>query len=265
MSKILHIVLDGCRPDGLAQADTPHLDALWQAGAYSWRSRSIMPSITLPCHTSMFRSILPDKHGITENVYVPTAGQFPSVIDVAADKGLHTAMFYSWGELRDLCAPASLRMSWLRNAQYGQDNDRLTARAAAAYLTAEQPDYCFLYLGDVDIFGHLFRWMSPDYLQAIEQNDRAIGELLDTLDAAGLRDSYTLLVQSDHGGHDNTHGTELPEDMTPIWFMHGPGIKRGHEIHADFDLRATAATIAHMLNLTPPDVWDGQPVYDAFA
>ncbi|MBZ0296094.1 MAG: alkaline phosphatase family protein [Anaerolineae bacterium] len=264
MSKVLHIVLDGCRPDGLAQATTPHLDSLWQTGAYSWRSQSIMPSISLPCHTSMFRAILPEKHGITENLYVPTAGQFPSVIDVAADKGLHTAMFYSWGELRDLAAPPSLHMSWCRNAHYGQDNDRLTAQAAADYLTAHQPDYCFLYLGDVDIFGHLFGWMSPDYLHAIEMNDRAVGELLSQLEAAGLRDQYTILVQSDHGGHEKTHGTDSPEDMTPIWFISGPGIKRGHEIQADFDLRATAATIAQVLDLTRPDVWDGQPVYDAF-
>lgn len=264
MPKVLHIVMDGCRPDGLAQARTPHLDSLWQTGAYSWRSRSIMPSITLPCHSSMFRSVLPEKHGIIENIHQPSANAFPSIIDVAFTNKRHTAMFTSWGELRDLAEPPHVNMHWCRNGIYGQNNDILTTRVAADYLLSQQPDYCFLYMGDVDIFGHLFGWMSPDYLSAIEMNDRAIGYLLDMLDTARLREEYVILVQSDHGGHDKTHGTEMPEDMTPIWFINGPGVKTGHEIQTTFDLRATAATIAHVLGLPRPDVWDGEPVYDAF-
>lgn len=262
--KLLHIVIDGCRPDGLAQADTPHLDALWRTGAYSWRAQSIMPSISLPCHTSMFRGVLPDKHGITKNVYNPAADAFPSIIDMAYKKGLHTAMFTSWGELRDLAAPPNLNMCWLRNPVYGEENDSHTVRAAIEYLWTQLPDYCFLYLGDVDISGHGWGWMSPEYIRAIEINDQLVGQVIAALENAGIRDKYAFLVQSDHGGHDTDHGTDSAEDMTTIWFMQGQGIKRGHELEADFDLRATPPTIAHLLNIDRPPEWDSAPVYDAF-
>jgi predicted AlkP superfamily pyrophosphatase or phosphodiesterase len=264
MPRLLHIVIDGCRPDGLAQASTPHLDSLWHNGAYSWRAQSVMPSISLPCHTSMFRGVSPARHGITTNVYNPAAGAFPSVIDLAHAHRLHTAMFTSWGELRDLAAPPSLQLCWLRNPIYGEDNDTFTVQAALPYLTAQQPDYCFLYLGDVDIAGHGHGWMSAEYLRTIEANDRLIGQALGALESAGLRDDYVILVQSDHGGHDTDHGTDMPEDMTTIWFMHGPGIRRGHEIQAGFDLCATPPTIAHALGLPCPDVWESPPVHEAF-
>ena len=44
ISKVLLIILDGCRPDALQQATTPHLDSLWQGGAYSWTAQSVMPA-----------------------------------------------------------------------------------------------------------------------------------------------------------------------------------------------------------------------------
>ncbi|MCZ7543581.1 MAG: alkaline phosphatase family protein [Anaerolineae bacterium] len=105
--KVILIILDGCRPDGIAQADTPHIDALRQVGAYTWAAQSVMPSISLPTHMSMFRGVPPERHGITENVYAPTAALYPSVVEVARQAGMHTAMFYDWEELRDLNPPAA--------------------------------------------------------------------------------------------------------------------------------------------------------------
>jgi predicted AlkP superfamily pyrophosphatase or phosphodiesterase len=265
-SKVILTIIDGCRPDGLAQANTPNIDLLWQNGAYSWTAQTVMPSVTLPVHNSMFRSISPDKHGVgADNIYHESASAYPSMIDLAFNSGLHTAMFYSWGQLRDLASPGKLRESYLREAIYGQDNDTHVAEVAADYIVTHQPDLTVLYMGDVDIFGHLSGWMSPDYIRAIEANDRAIGHVLKTLTDAGLRDQFTILVLSDHGGHDNSHGTEMPEDMTIIWMLNGPVIKRNHVIQTPVGVRDTAATIMHLLDLPRPEVWEGQPVYDAFS
>jgi predicted AlkP superfamily pyrophosphatase or phosphodiesterase len=263
-TKFILTILDGCRPDGLAQARTPHLDSLWQNGAYSWQAQSVMPSISLPCHTSMFRSVHPQKHGIHDNTYVPSAAQFPSIIEVAFKEARHTALFTAWEELRDLAAPSHLYTGFHRLARPGQDNDTPVMQAALEYLTAEKPDFLGIYLGDVDLMGHAFGWMSPEYLRAIEDNDQDVGLLLDTLDRSGLRDDYVLMVISDHGGHERSHGTNLPEDMTIIWMLNGPGIKQGHEVRTPITLLDTAPTIAHALGLPRPAVWDGQPIYEAF-
>lgn len=265
-SKVLFIMLDGCRPDGLAQANTPYLDSLWQNGAYSWTARSVMPSVTLPAHSSIFRGVSPEKHGIgADNVFRPSAAAYPSVMDVSAQGGRHNALFYSWEQLRDLSAPGSLKMSYcLADVTPGGDNDTPVAAAAADYLATRQPDFCFLYLGDIDISGHLFGWMSPDYIKTIEVNDRAIGLVLDRLQKAGLRDEYTILAQADHGGHDTDHGTDSPEDMTIPWIINGAPVKRGHHLQTAIGLCDTAATIAHLLDVPLPAVWEGRPVLEAF-
>jgi len=265
MSKLLLIILDGCRPDALGQADTPCIDALWQTGAYTWNARSVMPSVTLPCHNTMFRGISPEKHGIgADNVFRSSAAAFPSIVDVAKLGNKRTAMFYSWEPLRDLSAPGSLDLSYYMNAVFGEDNDTPVARVAAAHLVERKPDLCVLYLGDIDITGHLHGWMSPDYFEAIAANDRAVGLVLDALNSAGLRGDYIILIQADHGGHDTDHGTDCPEDMTIPWILNGNGIKPGHIIQSPVQMADTPATIAHLLGLERPPVWEGTPVYEAF-
>ena len=262
--KLIQIIIDACRPDALARAHTPHIDSLWQTGAYSWAGQSVMPSISLPAHTSMFRSIPPQTHGILDNVYVPSAARYPSIIEVAFKDARHTAMFTNWEPLRDLAAPDHLYMSWCRFQRPGQQNDPYTMDAAIAYLLDEQPDYLVIYLGDVDVFGHIYGWMSPEYLQAIEVNDIEIGKLLQALDSANLRQEYHLMILSDHGGLDHGHGGATPEEMTIIWMLNGSGVKANHEVSTPFSLLDIAPTIAHIMNLPQPPSWQGQPILDAF-
>lgn len=263
-TKLLHIIIDGCRPDGLAQAATPHIDSLWHNGAYSWTAQSVMPSISLPCHSSMFRGVLPEKHGIYDNVYVSGAARYPSILEVAHTAGRKSAIFTSWEELRDLAAPSKVDTAYHRRYRPGAANDQHVAEMALPYLTTEQPDLLVVYLGDVDETGHAHGWMSPEYLNAIALADAAVGLLLNTLELAGMRDQYTVLLNSDHGGHDHSHGTNMPEDMTIIWLLNGPGIKQAHEITAPISLIDNPPTIAHALGLDAHAAWDGRPVLEAF-
>ncbi len=262
-TKVLVVVFDGCRPDGLAQAHTPHVDALWQTGAYSWSAQSVAASVTLPAHLSMWRGVPPEKHGVTDNVFLPSASAYPSVFEVAHQAGLKTAMFYSWEELRDLSAPGHLTMSYCHEAKSNDGTDQLVAAEAARYLIAHRPDLAFVYFGNTDLIGHDDGWMSPPYLAAIEQLDQTLGHLLDDLAQAKLRDEYTLLLLSDHGGHGHHHGSTSPEDLTIPWIINGSGVKRGYEIQAPVLIQDTAATIAYLLDLPRPAQWDGQPVLTA--
>ena len=173
-------------------------------------------------------------------------------------------MFTNWEPLRDLSAPDHLYMSWCRIQRPGQDNDSYTMRAAIDYLRAEQPDYLVIYLGDLDVFGHLYGWMSPDYIQMLESNDVLIGQLLAALAEASLRQDYALMVLSDHGGLNFGHGGDTPEEMTIIWMLNGPGVRVNHAVTTAFSLLDVAPTIAHLLDLPQQDLWQGQPILDAF-
>lgn len=263
-SPVVLIVFDGCRPDGLAQAHTPHADSLWQNGAYTWTAKSVVPSITLPTHNTMFRAVGPEKHCVTDNIFHSAASAYPSILDVAHGARRRTAMFYSWGELRDLCAPESLDLSLLRAPRDGEDVDAILAEIAAETLVREQPDFTFLYMQQSDIAGHDAGWMSRPYLDAIEAMDHALGIFLDRLEAAGLRERTTFLLLADHGGNEHTHTGDVPEDLIIPWIISGPGIKRGYELRDQVNLADTAPTLARALGLTPPSAWDGRPVDEAF-
>jgi arylsulfatase A-like enzyme len=74
----------------------------------------------------------------------------------------------------------------------------------------------------------------------------------------------SIIVHADHGGHERTHGTDSPDDMTIPWIAAGPTIRRGHTINAPVSLLDTAPTIARLLGLRQPAEWEGRPVEEIF-
>ena len=179
------IVIDGCRPDGIQQAETPAIDSLMARGAWTLNAQSVVPSSTLPCHTSMFRGVTPSRHGITTNTWVPMVRPVPSIAEAAHARDLKTAFVYNWEQLRDLAGPGSLDFSYYRANLDEPEGDLTIARVAAEHVVAEQPDFCFVYLGIVDIAGHRHGWMSAEYIEQIGTADRAIGILLEELERGG--------------------------------------------------------------------------------
>ena len=258
------IVIDGCRPDGIQQADTPNIDSLIARGAYTFNAQSVVPSSTLPCHTSMFRGVTPSRHGITTNTWVPMVRPVPSITESAHAMKKKTAFIYNWEQLRDLAVPGSLDFSYFKENLDDPEGDLTIAQIAAEHLAVEQPDFCFVYLGVVDIVGHRHAWMSAEYIEQIGIADQAIGILLEELDKANLLEHYFILVQSDHGGHGKSHGTDLPEDLTIPWIAAGPKIKQTGEIKGLVRIFDTAPTLAHVLDLPMSEDWEGQPIMEIF-
>jgi phosphopentomutase len=187
------------------------------------------------------------------------ARPLPGLFDVASAAGKRCAFFYNWEQLRDLGRPGSLQLSFFRNTAYQPDGDQIIAEAAAQHLADGGFDFAFVYLGTVDSAGHYYGWMSDGYLQQLATADGALGALLDALPP----ESHVLL-QSDHGGHERTHGTEMPEDMTIPWLVAGPGIRAGHTIAAAVSLLDTAPTLARLLGVAPHRDWEGRCVEEIF-
>jgi phosphopentomutase len=196
---------------------------------------------------------------VTTNDWQPMARPLPGLFDIASAAGKRCAFFYNWEQLRDLGRPGSLQLSFFRNTAYQPDGDQIIADAAAAHLADGTYDFAFVYLGTVDSSGHYYGWMSDGYLQQLSTVDRALGTLLDALPA----DSHVLL-QSDHGGHDRNHGTDMPEDMTIPWLVAGPSIRAGHTIAASVSLLDTAPTLARLLGVAPHRDWEGRCVEEIF-
>jgi len=260
MSSVIFVMLDGVRPDAIDSVTTPNLHALCQRGAYSLRARSVMPSITLPCHMSIFHSVPPERHGVVTNDWQPMARPVPGLIDLARAQGMRCVSIYNWEPLRNVSQPGSLTASYfVDNVETDRYADHHMARQAIRSLRLYGPDFLFAYLGTVDIAGHNYGWMSEEYMTQLARVDVALGLLLNA-----LPDEFTILAQADHGGHERTHGTDSPADMTIPWIIAGPRIRAQHEIRSEVSLLDTAPTLAAILGITPHGDWEGRCVDEVF-
>lgn len=261
MPKVVYISTDGMRPDAIAAANTPNLRAIMSQGAYTLAGCSVMPSISLPCHMSIFHSVPPERHGILVNTFTPMARPVPGLVEVVNDAGKRCASFISWEPLRDLSRPGRLSVSTLiayaRNPEVADD---LTVNAALPYLRSGEFDFVFLYLATVDEVGHDFGWMSDRYLRQVEHIDAHLGTIMENLPA-----DTAVVIHSDHGGHGRSHGTDRAEDMTIPWMAAGPGIRQNFQIQRPVSLLDTAPTISRLLGVPPSPMWEGRVVDEIFA
>lgn len=256
---VVFVMIDGMRPDAIAAAQCENLQAFMRRGASTLTAQSVMPSVTLPCHTSIFHSVPPGRHGITTNYYIPMARPLPGLVEVARMHGKKSAFVHNWEPLRDLTRPEQLSYSWCHEPPLDQSYDDEMHREAVRVVQSQRYDFVFVYYGSVDTAGHVYGWMEDGYLAQLKHVDTLVGELL----AAIPTDSH-IVIQADHGGHERTHGTDMPEDMTIPWMATGPTIKPGHQIQRAVSLIDTAPTLARMLGIGTHEDWNGTAVDEMF-
>jgi arylsulfatase A-like enzyme len=261
----LFLLLLGCATlahaaDALLQAKAPFTQGLIPLGAASLRAQTILPSSTLPSHTSMLTGVSVARHKVTWNSWKPEEGfvKVPTVFEVAHRAGLSTAMFVGKDKFKHLERPESLDAF----AIPAYEAEKVAA-AAAAHIVTNQPRLLFVHLADADGAGHRFGWMSSAQMKAIARCDAAVQRVFAALDQAGLRESTAVIVTADHGGHLLTHGTDKPVDMTIPWIAVGSGVRPGLTVAAPITTYDTAATALELLGVPVPADWDGKPVAPA--
>jgi predicted AlkP superfamily pyrophosphatase or phosphodiesterase len=259
VTRAAFFMLDGVRPDALLAAHCPNVAAVRARGSATLQAASVMPCLTLPCHTSIFHSVPPARHGITTNTWTPMARPVPGLIEVLRQAGRQAAFFYNWEPLRDLGRPGGLSFVLFADGQADPASDDLMADEAVRHLGRAQPDFLFVYFGTVDIAGHAHGWMSPPYLAQLERVDAALGRVL-----AALPADTAVLIQADHGGHDRSHGLDIPEDMLIPWMVAGPGVRAGYALETPVGLLDTAPTLARLLGLASPGEWEGRAPAEIF-
>ena len=257
--RVLILSIDGLRPDAIALAPMPNLMALMQTSAYSLTAQTIYPSVTLPSHSSMLGGVCPNKHGVDWNDYIPENGYAigNDLFDIAHAAGLQTAMFVGKEKLRQVTEPASTDIF-----QFINDRDLVITENLIANFPADFR-LMFIHFATTDDMGHVYGWLSGEQLSVIYRADQALGKILAELDARGLRNETLIIITADHGGHEDFHGTRLPEDMTIPWIASGAGIQP-KQLTSQVTTIDTATTAAYALGLSIPQEWDGVPVYEAF-
>ena len=109
--KVILISIDGMRPDGFLSCGNPFAEEMMKISSYTLNGSTVFPSVTLPCHTSMFHSVPPERHGITTNLYVPFARPLNGLCEQLKLFRKTSAMYYGWEPLRDVARPESLKFA----------------------------------------------------------------------------------------------------------------------------------------------------------
>ncbi len=259
MPPVIFNLIDGLRPDAITPTRTPTLHHLCQTGSYTLQARSVMPCLTLPCHTSIFHSVPPSRHGITSNHWTPMARPLPGLIEKANHADKRCGFFTNWEHLRDVSQPGNLVLNFCYNtSETDLSSDEVILETALSAIPRFALDFSFVYFGTLDSYGHYFGWMSDEYLTRLSVVDGLVAQLLAAFPEA------TFFLQSDHGGHDRTHGEDIPEDMTIPMMMKGANIRQGFEIEASVSLLDTAPTLARMLGVAGHPHWEGRCLEEIF-
>lgn len=258
--KVLLILVDGMRPDALNNSYLAQ--KFIKTSAHTLNARTVYPSVTLPCHMSLFHSVDPMRHGTTTNTYAPQVRPVEGLCEALTNHGKSCSFFYGWEELRDLSRPGSLSRSFFVSYNEGGWDmaDECVTEAAIRNLSENKgADFTFLYLGLPDGVGHAIGWMSDEYIEAVNKSCERIERVINA-----LPDEYTVFITSDHGGHERIHGENIPEDMTIPLFIRGESFKPDSDI-PEAEITDIAPTIAALLGVAMPDEWEGKSLLKQFA
>jgi predicted AlkP superfamily pyrophosphatase or phosphodiesterase len=255
MSKVILILVDGMRPDAFLSAGNPYAEELLRESTHCLSCQTVVPSVTLPCHMSLFHSVDPSRHGILSNTYTPQVRPIDGLVERLDQFEKRCAFFITWEQLRDLSRPGHLVASECINISPKKNGnvDRRITEKCIDYVRTDAPDFVFLYLGETDeIGGHRFGWMTPEYLQNVST---ALDCVKQVKEVGG--EAYDVILMADHGGHDRTHGTEMAEDMTIPLLLLGKPFAPG-ELAGEASIKDIAPTVTALFGIEPDEEWEGK-------
>lgn len=267
--RVLVVGMDGPRYDRLPRprpsagaapvslrspATAPVLHGLMAAGAHGTSllpygevdGRSAQEPVGGPARTdsgpgwsSVLSGVWPDRHGVRGNDFAGADhGRCPDFLTraVTARPRLRTAAVVSWPELirRGVLGPAIGRRVRHDGESDGYATaDRLVARTAVRWLTQDDPDAVFVYVGATDEAAHAMGPHSLAYDQALLTQDTHLGRLLEAIDSrradpARAQERWTVLVTTDHGHLDaGGHGGDTRAEREVFVVLAEPGMPGG--------------------------------------
>ena len=263
---VVVISVDGLRPDAIAKFDATTIERLLRQGSATLEAQTILPSKTLPSHTSMLTGEDVDEHGIAWNTnQTDDHGHVavPTVFGLARERGFHTAAFFSKGKFNHLEVPGSLDYSQAPDGN-GKWTAERTARDVSHYLERQRPNLLFVHFGEPDFAGHKWGWMSWMYGRGVRAADQGVKRVLAAADRAFGEGNYTVILTADHGGHGWTHGSKDRRDTTIPWITWGKGVNGASRVSDDVRTMDTAGTALWLLGVSAPEGLAGSPVRSAY-
>lgn len=272
-----HVVvfgIDGLGPIGLEKAPIPNISELIKNGAHTFGARAVMPTKSAPNWASMICGAGPEQHGVLANdwplpkSYLPpmctsagdTGQLFPSIFNLVHEQRpqVYQAVVHDWDGFGILFEKPAV------NKVVNGDKEDDTAAQAIAIVKESKPGFLFIHIDSVDHALHGEGFATDAYFAAVTKMDTLVGSVVQAIREAGIYEKTLFLLTADHGGNGKDHGQATVGEITIPWLICGPGVKPGFTISDTVNTYDTAATLAHVFGVTPPQCWIGRPVLSAF-
>jgi arylsulfatase A-like enzyme/Flp pilus assembly protein TadD len=284
---VIFISVDTLRADhlpmfGYGRVETPNLDRLRSDGALFTNAYSQAP-LTLPSHTTALTGLLPQHHGVRNNIGFHLDAKVPTIASLLRGAGYQSGAAVSAYVLR---GDTGLRESFdsfedsIEN-QPGvptgsvQRPGDVTTRLATQWIAGRAGKPFFFLL-------HLFephspyeppepfrtRYANAPYDGEIAATDAILGAFLDDLKARGIYDRAIIVFFSDHGEGLSQHGEAehgiflYREDIhVPLVVKLPSSARAGETITSPVGLVDLLPTVAELTNVPVPADLDGVPLF----
>lgn len=259
--KVLVIGIDGCRPDALKAAKTTHLAEMMRDGAFSDAAQTGDMTISGPGWSSMLTGVWRQKHGVRDNSFKGSNyREFPHFFHrlKEARPTAVTASICHWEPINKFIISGCDTVASFKTGKE-------VAEKSAAVLAEPKLDAIFVHFDDVDHAGHKdgFSPKLPSYLKAIEEVDILVGDLLKAMRGRKTypQEDWLVLVSTDHGGSEKSHGKDIPQHRTIFVIVHGKSAVRGTIDPAPGVVDVAATALVHLgVPIDPKWQWDGKAV-----
>ncbi|MBR5056237.1 MAG: alkaline phosphatase [Bacteroidales bacterium] len=260
------IGLDGLSSEAYVQADMPFVKSLAENGSYTIKKRSTLPSWSTVNWASMFMGVPTEIHGFTANTATPDT---PARVENA--QGMSTTVFrllrdarpdaeigflYDWNGIKYVADTLAMSKTF-----WSETTDPDVLLPQAVEYVATKPDLAAFIFDNPDHVGHESGWCSPEYYEMCKKLDSCVEAICKAIEEAGIMDESIIIVTSDHGGINRTHGGSTLSELEAPFVIYGKNIKKGYCFDdvsmMQYDITATMATA---LGLEQPQSWTGRPM-----
>ena len=267
---VILIGLDGWGAYSIPKADMPTVKSFMESGTYTLESRSVLPSSSAVNWASMVMGAGPEIHGFTnwgsQKPDLPSRvlnqyGLFPTIFSLLREQkpDVETGYIYEWEGMAYLVEQKAINYS-----KHTQGGHQITADSATKYILDQKPDFLMIAFDEPDGTGHSSGHDTPAYYAKLKELDGHIAQIVAAVKKAGIYEKTIFILTADHGGINKGHGGKTMQEMQIPFIISGPQVKNGHHITSSVMQFDTAATLAYIFGVTPPQVWIGRPVKEAF-
>jgi len=233
--KVLFIGIDGVRSDALIQASTPNMDSLFSKGLYTFDSWHLGITVSGPSWSTMLTGVWEQKHKITNNNYTnANYNEYPYFFKRVKEyrPEAKCVQIITWNPMgtTDNQGGYVFNSGLDLSIDAGNLGQGLVTAAAKIQLLDPELDVLFLHYDEPDATGHSsgFTGNNPQYINAIQQVDKEIGEVVAALRARATYDQedWLILGTTDHGGTGTGHGGNSNIEREIWWYASGESVPK---------------------------------------